>query len=233
MTELIDGGEADGWRRWWIGASPETAEDPDQTLIYLLTNAETDEVDAFRTTANGFANGEEPVDVSLYLYRDSNADRLEQEVYNAMFFDTPAGEKSLVKVVTDVLMGRDLETPLPMRIVLRGCYIAGADLPAYAISGHYFAMCDGTDGGVSLFGDGYVNAFDGDVFDSDYIRIKGIMDGDLNVTVKQGQLIWPEWTGEDSATDLQGDDYVRVGEDWYPEGGQPEPAALPEDAAAA
>jgi len=50
----------------------------------------------------------------------------------------------------------------------------------------------------------------------DYIRIEGVVDGDLNVTVKQGQPIWPEWTGENSAADIQGDSYIRVGEDWYP-----------------
>ncbi|MBR6219246.1 MAG: hypothetical protein IKQ80_01635 [Clostridia bacterium] len=229
-TDLTDGGETDGWHYWWIGDSPETAADPDQTLICLMTNPETDEVDAFRTTVNMIENGEEPVDVSLYLYRDSKADRLEMEQYNVMFFDTPEGEKSLVKVVTDVLMGREIETPLPMRIVLRGFDLDGADLPVYSISDHFFAMCDGTDGEVSMFGGDYVSTFDGDTFESDYIRIEGIVDGDLNVTVKDGQPIWPEWTGENEAEDIQDDQYVRVDGGWA---SRKEASALPEDAAAA
>ncbi|MBR3505371.1 MAG: hypothetical protein IKO07_14170 [Clostridia bacterium] len=230
---LIDGGAADGWQRLWIGASPETAADPDQTLICLMINAETDEVDAFRTTVNRIENGEAPVDVSLYLYRDSNADRMEQEKYDVMFFDTPEYEKSLVKVVTDVVTGRNIDTPLAMRIVLRGCYIKGADLPVYSISDHYFAMCDGTDGKVSLFNGLYQNTFDGDTFESDYIRIEGMVDGDLNVTIKRGQRIWFEWIDENSLTNIQGDNCIRVGEDWYPEGEQPEASDRPENAAAA
>ena len=233
VTDLIDDGETDGWHYWWIGASPETASDPDQTLICLMTNAETDEVDAFRTTVNMIANGEEPVDVSLYMYRDSNADRLEAEKYNVMFFDTPEGEKSLVKVITDVLMGHEIETPLPMRIVLRGFRLDGADLPVYSISDHFFAMCDGTDGKVNMFDDFYTNTYVDGVYDSEYIRIEGIVDGDLNVTFKGGQLTWLEWFSEKRAKDLRGNWYVLVGTDWYPEdevSGKPD---QPEDAVAA
>ena len=233
VNGLVDGGEKDGWHLWWIGNSPETAEDPDQTLIGLLVNPETDEVDAFRTTANAIANDEPVVDVSLYLYRDSKADRREEEKYNVMFFDTPEGEKSLVKVITNVLMGRELETPLPMHLVLRSFDIEGADLPVYSISGHYFAMCDGTDGQVSMFDNFYYNTFDGDAFDSDYIRIEGIMDGDLNVTVKEGQSLWPEWTGENTAEDIAGNKYVKVDGEWYNEDEVAEPEPLPDDAAAA
>ena len=75
-------GEEDGWKKYWLGETPETAADPDQTLIYLLVNEETDEVDAFRTSVNMIANGDEPVDVSLYLYRDSQSDRVEEEKNN-------------------------------------------------------------------------------------------------------------------------------------------------------
>ena len=172
------------------------------------------------------------MDVSLYIYRDSKADRMEEEKYNMMFFDTPEGEKSLVKVITNVLMGRKLETPLPMHVVLRSFDIEGADLPVYSISGHYFAMCDGTDGKVGMFDDFYTNTFDGDVFDSDYIRIEGIADGDLDVTVKEGQPIWPEWTGENTAEDIAGNKYVKVDGEWYNEDEVAEPEPLPDDAAA-
>ena len=137
-----------------------------------------------------------------------------------------------MKVITNVLMGRKLETPLPMHLVLRAFEILGADLPVYSISGHYFAMCDGTDGQVSMFDNFYTNTFDGDAFDSDYIRIEGIMDGDLNVTVKEGQPIWPEWTGENTAEDIAGNKYVKVDGEWYNEDEVAEPEPLPDDAAA-
>ena len=173
------------------------------------------------------------MDVSLYLYRDSKADRREEEKYNVMFFDTPEGEKSLVKVITNVLMGRELETPLPMHLVLRSFDIEGADLPVYSISDHFFAMCDGTDGVVSMFDGAYANTFDGDTFDSDYMRIEGILDGNLNVTLKGGQPIWPEWTGENTAEDIAGNKYVKVDGEWYNEDEVAEPEPLPDDAAAA
>ena len=232
VDALIPDGEEDGWKKYWLGDTPDTAADPDQTLIYLLVNEETDEVDAFRTSVNSINNNEEPVDVSLYLYRDSRFDRMEEEKYNCMFFDTPEGEKSLVKLVTGVLMERDMETPLPLRIVLRGFYLEGADWPVYSLTDHVFAMCDGTDGQVGMFDGFYRNTFDGDTFDSDYIKIEGIVDGDLNVTVKEGQSIWPEWTGENSAVDIAGNGYARVENEWHPEA-QASTGPLPEDAAAA
>ena len=229
---LTEDGERDGWKLYWLGDTPATAADAEKTLIFLLVNEETDEVDAFRTSASMIEAGEDPVDVSLYLYRDSNSDRMEVEKYNCMFFDTPEGEKSLVKVVTDVLMGRELEMPRSLKIVLRGFDIAGTDWPVYSLTDHFFALCDGTDGKVSMFDGFYTNSFDGDTFDSDYIRIEGIVDGDLNVTIKEGQPIWPEWTGENTATDIAGNEYVRVDGEWYPAEEAPE-AELPDDAVAA
>ena len=97
-----------------------------------------------------------------------------------------------MKVVTDVLMSRELEMPRSLEIVLRGFDLAGADFPVYSLTDHFFALCDGTDGEVSMFDGFYTNTFDGDTFDSDYIRIEGIVDGDLNVTIKEGQPIWLE-----------------------------------------
>ena len=71
------------------------------------------------------------------------------------------------------------------------------------------------------------------MFDSDYVRIEGIVDGNLNVTIKQGQPIWPEETGEDTAEDIEGSKYVRVDDVWYSENEKPEAEPLPEDAAVA
>ncbi|MBR6219322.1 MAG: hypothetical protein IKQ80_02020 [Clostridia bacterium] len=230
---LTDGGEVDGWRLYWVGDTPDTAADPDHVLIGLLVNEQTDEVDAFRTSRAMLESGEKPVDVSLYLYRDSKSDRMEIEKYNVMFFDTPEGEMSLVKIVTDVLMERRLEMPRPLKIALRAFEIDGVDFPVYSLSDHFFALCDGTNGNVSLFDGFYNNTFDGDVFDSDYIRIEGIVDGKLNVTVKPGQPVWPEWTGSDAAEDIQGRGFVRVDSLWYNEDEAPEPEPLPDDAAAA
>ena len=217
VAGLVTGGEQDGWQIYWLPDSPETAHNPDQTLVCLMVNPETDEVDAFRTSLAMIENDEAPVDVSLYLYRDSKSDRMGFEKYNALFFDTPEGEKSLVKVVTDVLDGRQMVMPKSLNVVLRGFEIEGADFPVYSLTDHFFALCDGTDGQVSMFEDFYTNTFDGNTFESDYVRIEGIMDGDLDVTLKEGQPIWPEWTGGKTATDIAGNDYVRIDSVWYNE----------------
>ena len=229
---LTEDGETDGWRKFWLGDTPETAESDSQVLVYLLWNETTDEVDAFRTSRAMIEAGEADIDVSLYIFRDSKADRMGEEKYDILFFDTPEGKKSLVKLITDVLEGRTLEVPKVIRIVLRSFDIEGADLPAYSLNDHFFAMCDGTDGKVSMF-DGFYNAtFDGDTFDSDYTRIEGILKDDLTVTLKKGQAIWPEHTGKDSAEDIQGEGFVRVDGEWYKADEAPE-TELPDDAVAA
>ena len=203
----------DGNQVYWFGKTPEEADDPDMVFICLLYNPETDEVDAFRTTPRMIGNGEDPIDVSLYLYRDSKSDRMGEEKYNAMFFDTPAEEKSLVKVVTNTLSVRNLETPLPLRIVLRGQYLEGADKPVYCLTDHAFILCDGTDGIVDILG-GYQATFDGDTFDSNYTKIEGIRNNNLVVTIKEGQPVWPEWKSEDAAEDIGGTRFQKDGDEW-------------------
>jgi len=211
---FIPGETRDGWQFYWIGATPETAEDPDQTLICLLVNPETDEVDAFRTSLSLMETENPAVDVSLNLYRDAKSDRMEIEKYNMFFFDTRENEPSLVKVLTTVLENRSLEMPRPMQVKLRPFYLLGADMPVYSITDDLFVMNNGTDGEVSLFDGFYTATFDGDVFDSDYTRVEGIRDGNLNVTVKEGQPVWPEWTDVNDAETLDDRHYVLVDGEW-------------------
>jgi hypothetical protein len=217
LEGLTSDGDMGGWTFYWLGDSPETATDDNQTLICLMHNEETDEVTAFRVTKAMIAEGTGSVNVSLYIFRDNRSDRLGEEKYNVMFFDTPAGQKSLVKVITNVLVDRDLEVPKALRIKLRGTVLEGADLPMFSLTDHYFVMCDGTDGKVSLFEDFYQNTFDGDTFESDYLKIEGIADGQLNITVKKDQPVWPEKVDETHAVDANGDAYELVEGTWQKE----------------
>ncbi len=107
---------------------------------------------------------------------------------DAVFFDTPDDEMSLVKVLTYTPSGREMALNASMHVVLRGCYLGG-ELPAYSISDHLFVLSDGTRGHLSLFDDFYTVSFDGDTFDSPYTRIGGIAENDLCVTIKGGQEI--------------------------------------------
>ena len=211
---FLPGEVRNGWQFYWIGATPETAADPDQTLICLLVNPETDEVDAFRTSLRLMETDTPAVDVSLSLYRDAKSDRQEIEKYNMFFFDTRNSEPSLVKVLTTVLENRSLEMPRPMRVQLRAFYLEGADMPVYALCDDLFVMNNGTDGEVCLFNGFYTATFDGDTFDSEYTRVEGIESGDVSVTIKQNQPVWPEWTGENEAETLDGRRFVLVDGEW-------------------
>ena len=74
-----------------------------------------------------------------------------------------------------------------------------------------------TAGKVNMFGDFYASTFDGDVFESAYTRVEGIRDGNLKVTLKKDQPIWPEWTDEDSAEDQNGEKYELTDKGWFKE----------------
>jgi len=210
---LTDGGSVEGIRLYWIGGTPETAADPDQTLILLMVNEKTDEVDAFRTTVNMLNENAPLIDLSIYLFRDSESDRREQEKYDAFWFDSFDEDLSLVKVLTNVVGGK-LEVPRPIRITLRPYSMEGIGLPVYSLVDKLFLMCDGTQGTVSLFGDAYHATFDGDTFESNYTLVEGIAAGDIVVTIKKDQPVWPEWTGEDEAEDIGGQKYKLVDGQW-------------------
>jgi hypothetical protein len=199
ITEEKTGG---GWRLFWLGHTPETAADENEPLIFLRWNETTDEILAFRTSVAEIASGVVPTEVSLYIWRDGERDRAGEEKYNVMFYDTPAGEKSRVKVITHALDGREPELQSALQIVLRSSEVSGADLPAYSLAGHCFVMNDGTDGKVSVFDDEYTASFNGDVFESNYIRIEGIRENNLNVTIWKGQPVWEEADDFDDSVHL-------------------------------
>ena len=186
----------------------------------------------FRTSVNMLAEGSEPVAESMYLYRDSQSDMNGEEKYHCMLFDTPEGQKSIIKIVTNILEERDIVLPLAIRITLRQFTLEGADLPAYSLGDHLFAMNDGTDGEVSMFGGTYRATFDGDTFESDYVRIENLREGKPAVILRKGQKIWAENAGANKATDIADNEYVRVDSIWYPADKAPQVAAESRDDAA-
>ena len=214
MDTLTADIEVGGWKIYWLGDTPETASDDTQMLIALLHNPQTDELVAYRTSRAMLLSSLQAVEVSLFLFRDSKSDRMGEERYDVLFFDTPGGEKTFVRFITDVLEDRKLEMPRTLRVTLRPYEIDGLEWPAYSLTDHFFVMCRGTGEGVSLFGGFYKNSFDGDTFDSDYMRIEGIRDNELSVTLKKDQEIWPEKLGETYGEDLNGGRYELVDGVW-------------------
>ena len=47
------------------------------------------------------------------------------------------------------------------------------------------------------------------------MRIEGIIDGDLKITLRHGQDIWTEWSGSDTSVDIQGGHYVCIDNTWH------------------
>ena len=114
-----------------------------------------------------------------------------------------------MKVIADVLMGCELEMPRPLSIVLRGIHLDGAVYPIYSITGHCFAMNNGTDGEVSLLDGFYQATVSDNIFESDYIRIEGIADGD--------QPAWLIRISDTFAVDPAGNDYILQNDgNWVP-----------------
>ena len=211
---LADGGEKDGWKIYWLGDTPETADDKDQTLLYLMLNNDTDEIDAFRTSVNMLQSGEEPVDVSLYIFRDARSDMMEEEKYDVFFFDTPEGQTSLVKLITNTLDSRDMVMPKALQIVLRA-FPMKDNTPAYSLSDSALILTDRQNGKISALGGSYEASYDNDTFDSPYTRIEGISGKDPVVTIKQGQEIWPEKTARDTAETIDGTTYLLIDGVWH------------------
>ena len=207
----------DGWIMYWLGDDPETAETPEEMLVYLLVNTETDQVWAFRTSVDMLDRNEGSVMVSLYIFRDRKADRQGEECYDVIFFDTPAGSESTVQIITDARKGYTLELPRSLRVSLRGITVDGAEGKAWAVNGHLYVLDDGQDGTVNLFGGSYTASITEDTFESNYTLIEGISTENLTVTVKPGQPVWAEKTGEDTAEDLNGVSYIRTEIGWQTE----------------
>ncbi len=211
---LFRGDEIDGWTIIWLGENPDTVEDPDQTLIFLMINAETDEVDAFRISGRMIENGEDPVDVSLYIYRDSRADRMEEEKYKVFYFDTPEGQMSVVKIMTNTVDGRSIEVPAALEVVLRAFPVKGSDMPAYSLYNCALILSERNDGTASALDGFYTATYDENTFDSPFTRVEGISTGEISITLKKDQPIWPEWTGPDTAETVDGKFYHLTEDEW-------------------
>ena len=201
----ITGGESDGKGRLihWLGRVPEDAKD-NEPLYMLRLDPETDEAELLLTSAEAIRNGDEPKILSMLIYRDSQSDRKDEIRYNVMLYKSTDPEHGTCEIITDVLMGRELNLPASMNVMLRALRVKGADSAAYGITEHVFAADNGTDGTVNILDGAYTATFDGSVFESDFTRIEGCDTGAVKVTVKKEQPIWPEWDTETTAHDIGG-----------------------------
>ncbi len=212
----------DGDAKWyWIGVTPDTARDSNAALYLLAVDASTDEASLWRTTAGVVAGGlkGEPADFAApqraFAFRDLRADHEADSVrYDVLLLDLDAAhEESTFEIMTDLPDSDEPKRPAPIYVVLRPFPLDGVDAPCYSIRGVLFAWLDASDGAVDLL-DGQYTATNSDTtFDSPYTRIEGNGTEALQVIIKSGQPIWPEWLSDSSAGDLQGNRYeLREGE---------------------
>lgn len=206
----------DGDAKWyWIGATPDAARDPDAALYLLAVDAATDEASLWRTTAGAVAGGPKgkPADFAepqrMFAFRDHEADHDADSVrYDALMLDLDAAhEESTFEIMTDLPGSDELQRPAPAYVVLRPFTLEGADVPCYSIRDVLFAWLDASDGKVDLLNGQYTAANSDTTFDSPYTRIEGNGTEALQVIIKSGQPIWPEWLGDTVAGDIQGNYY--------------------------
>jgi len=218
LEGLKEDTDKDGQKIYWIGRTPEEAENAEDPLFFLTVDEDTDEVKAFRTSAEALENGEEATAVSLVVFRDEKADKMGEVQFDVMFQDLSEEEDRALFDAHTLVPGQDaeLEIPAALEIVLRdfGPFFEGADWPVYKVSDELFFMNDATDGSALLFAPDYTVAFDGSTFDSTLTKVEGIDTGDIAVTVKADQPIWAEWDTENTAHDIGGRAYALNDDVW-------------------
>ena len=104
-----------------------------------------------------------------------------------------------------------------MQIVLRAFPIKGTDQPAYSMSDSALVLTDRGDGVIRALDGTYSAFYDENTFDSPYTKVEGVARGDLFVTIKAGQPVWPEWTSENTAETIDGTKFVLTDGVWYEE----------------
>ena len=218
---LKEGTGRDGRKLYWFGRTPEDAADGDAPLYFMTLDEDTDEVRIFRTSAAAFEAGEEATAVSLFVFRNKEADRMGEVQYDVMFRDLSEEEDRAMLNAHTLVPGPDvqLEIPAALAIVLRDFspFFEGADWPVYKVSDELFFMNDVTDGTGLLFAPDYTVYFDGATFDSTLTKIEGIDTGDCIVTVKSDQPVWAEWDTQNTAHDIGGRSYVLNDDGWEEE----------------
>ena len=215
MGGLLQGLFPDGARPnvLWLGRTPEQVEAPALPLYYLELDPDSDTFAIYRTSREVLAGNGQPVQQSLFIYRNDRSDRMGDVVYDAVCYDSEFGNgDARALIVTGLLTDRKLEMPASLQLGLRALKLPNIPDPAWQLDNSVYVV--NRQGTASLFDGVYTVTFDGDTFDSGYTRIEGIRSGKPLVTLRKGQPVWPEWTGMDSAADLNGRRFKWIDNQW-------------------
>ena len=67
---------------------------------------------------------------------------------------------------------------------------------------------------ISMLGGAYTVRYDGTAFASPYTRIEENGTQDLQIVLRNGQSVWPEWLTETTAKDIDDNDYALEDGEW-------------------
>ena len=93
----------------------------------------------------------------------------------------------------------------------------GSDMPAYSLYNCALVLSERKNGRATALNGFYTAAYDENTFDSPYVRIEGISDGEMTVTLKKGQPAWPLRTGTDTAETVDGKRFTLTDGEWIEE----------------
>ena len=139
---------------------------------------------------------------------------MEEVQYDVFFFDTAEGEMSLVKVFTET-PGVEMLIPRFLQIKLRKFRVKDSGETAFCLYDQVLILSREEDGKASVLNGFYTATITDDTFESAYLKITGLSDGNVIVIVKKDQPVWPEWVDDDTAEAIDGTCYKLIDGIWY------------------
>ena len=110
-----------------------------------------------------------------------------------------------------------MQIPRTLQIKLRKFRIKDSGETAFSLYDQLLILSEEENGNASALGGFYTAKFDDDRFESRYVLITGLSDGNLVVIIKKDQPAWAERTGEDTAETPDGTCYRLIDSIWYEE----------------
>jgi hypothetical protein len=185
--------EVNGLKRYWLGGTPETVQDPDQPLFWLIVDEETDELLAFRTSKRMLEEDGRSKETAMAIFTDSMNGWMNAGESLLVFYDSSTGD-STVSILSNAPVNREQEMADRMRIVLRGVRVNGSAWPAYSARDRYLVMAECRNGRVNVLDGLYTASYDGNTFESPYTRITGISEEEIRIIPKSDISLRTEQT---------------------------------------
>ena len=171
----------------------ETIIDGLNTIDYYLVYDEVNDDMKFIKVTNG--DFDEAVEMSVILYRDNELDSDHETAYNFVLVEKDDKDAHMY-VVTDTLTYDLLETSYSLNIKLKNIELVGVDYRVVKVNNIYYLLT-GDEQTVTLGDDVYTRVYDGNSFESNYIKIDNTNSYSYTTTIKKGQPVFKELNEKD------------------------------------